>query len=403
MPTACSAVPPAAPIFFSQSAGGRILAGSRCSLCRSTSWNSSSREGTRGGSMPSSGPRSRTCSRTGSRMAVGMPKPSRAEAPSSTTQTCEYRARMRPCSSQRTPVPSPPASSARNTASRFLSRQRGGSLPGNSPTRTACTLASAADRSPRASTRTRCTSSPGSSARSSKVAALPKGLSAGLSFRRSTTRLCSGCTNHTEAPTETPPSVTSMSPSGCGTVLRSVTTKPASALTTIPTPRRRRMSASSSSCPAMIRSVSKLCTVRNRTVHRLPSRAVTTPLCFAFLAFLDGGSLTASSACGASLLSSSAQPAAASGRGVHARVERTSVQARCGHQWRCIFTTTSRLRRVPFEALGIIHVTPKYSLSPICCSASSKADSSRHGAPFTARITASDFTLSPKTKPACAT
>mmetsp|Transcript_45258 Transcript_45258/g.133989 ORF Transcript_45258/g.133989 Transcript_45258/m.133989 type:complete len:311 (-) Transcript_45258:346-1278(-) len=310
---------------------------------------------------------------------------------------------MLPCSSQTTPLVTPAASSDRKTASRFLSRQRGGSCTGNSPWRTAWTFTSRTFLSPRGSTLTRWTSSPASKGWSWNVAATPKG-SADFSLRRSTTRLCSGCTNQTEAPTDLPPSITSMSPSGCGTVPRSVTMRPSSALTTTPTPCRRRMSASSSSAPATTRSVSKLCTVRKSTVQRLLSRGTRGPAFFAFLAFLLGGSFASSNGASASPApaASGSPAAAATCRGVQRRVRWSRVQARCGHQWRCIFTKTSFLRRA-LAPLGMIHETLKYSLSRICFSASSNAARLWHWAPFTASTTASDFTASPKTKPAWAT
>mmetsp|Transcript_61745 Transcript_61745/g.159281 ORF Transcript_61745/g.159281 Transcript_61745/m.159281 type:complete len:315 (-) Transcript_61745:198-1142(-) len=314
---------------------------------------------------------------------------------------------MRPRASQSTPLLVFVGVSARITASRLRSCQRGGQWLGKLPRRTSCTRTCDATWFPMASTPTNSHSSPASKLWSSNTAASPNGLPLDSSdaSRRSTTRLCSGCINHTEALRHSSPRVTSMSPSGCGTVTRSVSTKPAFASTTTPAPRQQMLSPSTFS-PSSTMSKSKFCTVRKRTEQMVLSSAALAVTCL-FLrllrAFFRGepssGADEGSDASDRSSSAGAALTGASRRRGVQTRVVRSRLHARSANQWRAIFTGPSHFRR-SLAHFGTIHVTWKYSLFGTCCRASSKAHRFGQALPFSSKITASVLTDSPKTKPA---
>mmetsp|Transcript_45255 Transcript_45255/g.133971 ORF Transcript_45255/g.133971 Transcript_45255/m.133971 type:complete len:318 (-) Transcript_45255:1189-2142(-) len=316
---------------------------------------------------------------------------------------------MRPCASQRTPLLVFGGVSARITASRFRSCQRGGQWLGKLPSLTSCTRTCEATLWPRVSRPTNSHSSPASRLRSSKTAASPKGLPklSSDASRRSTTRLCVGCMNQTEALRDSSPSVTSMSPSVWGTVTRSVRIRPALGSTTMPAPRQQMLSPSTFS-PSSTMSRSKFCTVRKTTVHVLRSRAALALTWLLFRALFRGGPARSGSetwdACEGEfgqLGSGEGSAGASRRRGDQTREARSSVQARCAYQWRAILPEPS-CRTRSLAHFGTIQVTWKYSRFWIIRTALSKALRVGTGLPFTSRITASVLTASPKTKPAWA-
>mmetsp|Transcript_124145 Transcript_124145/g.356611 ORF Transcript_124145/g.356611 Transcript_124145/m.356611 type:complete len:246 (-) Transcript_124145:1086-1823(-) len=208
-----------------------------------------------------------------------------------------------------------------------------------------------------------------------------------------------------------------MSPSGCGTAERSVSTRPASGSSTTPVPRKHKLSFST--LPAvMTMPMSKLWTVRKDTRHKLDdSAAFASPPRLFRARFFGGGSASPSAgatdatALGA-WLSAEANAAASSStasgawpnksRGAHVREARSNVHERDTLQWRCILTGVSVLPR-SLALFGSIQPTVKYSLQGICCNAFSKVCRSWQGLPLMSTMMESVFTDSPNTNPACAT
>mmetsp|Transcript_94582 Transcript_94582/g.304305 ORF Transcript_94582/g.304305 Transcript_94582/m.304305 type:complete len:437 (-) Transcript_94582:611-1921(-) len=90
--------------------------------------------------------------------------------------------------------------------------------------------------------------------------------------------------NKTEALLHDSPSITSMSPNSCGTVVRSVKMSPASASSTTPAPLQKSMSPSWFSL-STIKSMSNCWTVRKVTAQREGSTAAKAPSTLLFLAF----------------------------------------------------------------------------------------------------------------------
>mmetsp|Transcript_46241 Transcript_46241/g.122641 ORF Transcript_46241/g.122641 Transcript_46241/m.122641 type:complete len:292 (+) Transcript_46241:1360-2235(+) len=201
-----------------------------------------------------------------------------------------------------------------------------------------------------------------------------------------------GCMNNTEALRVVSPNVTSMSPRFCGTAVRSVRTMPASASTTTPVPREQ-ITSPSSICGSKMRSMSKCCSVLKTTEQRLCPNSGATPV----FRFLTDGSQGATSD---TLEGKALDPCKDSGD--HTRDLGSNVHLRKVYHWRCILTTLSHLRR-SLALRGTIHDTLKCSLSGICLKSSSNLTRSGQASPSMARMTASDRTCSPKTKPACAT
>mmetsp|Transcript_128267 Transcript_128267/g.411014 ORF Transcript_128267/g.411014 Transcript_128267/m.411014 type:complete len:229 (-) Transcript_128267:1231-1917(-) len=227
--------------------------------------------------------------------------------------------------------------------------------------------------------------------------------------------------NKTEALLHDSPSITSMSPNSCGTVVRSVKMSPASASSTTPAPLQKSMSPSWFSL-STIKSMSNCWTVRKVTAQREGSTAAKAPSTLLFLAFFFGdastsgllawesgvcsGVASASSACCSWPCSSTPSIFVPSLRLLHVQdlVSQTGsrLHARQVDQCRNILTSLMHILR-SMLLFGSIQPTEKYSLLGICCKADSKACRSSHGVPLSSNMTASDVTDSPNTKPACAT
>mmetsp|Transcript_28710 Transcript_28710/g.66216 ORF Transcript_28710/g.66216 Transcript_28710/m.66216 type:complete len:246 (-) Transcript_28710:1156-1893(-) len=232
-----------------------------------------------------------------------------------------------------------------------------------------------------------------------------------------------------------------MSPRLCGMVVRSVSTSPSSASKTTPAPRYDRTSASIM-LPSIRRSISRCCTVLKRTEQIVLSSAHMALLCIEERRLFSGGIVGVATSSGLArvaggdgggkVVDAVLRPRSISSSEVelhesnfavghwisiaagilsrsaticlddHRLDGLSNVQTVVVKNCLCILTMLS-CRCRPFASLGTIQTTVKYSLSAMRAMAFSKAVMSEQGVPLISKMTASDFTDSPKTNPACAT